>query len=155
MFSTPLSPPEAIRYIHYFLIPKKIKAWNHSVLPLLLQVSIFPFWRGNAYWNESEETKHSRSLAPKPPTLWPQIPVLNVKMTFWRSCCGSAEVNPTSIQKDAGSIPGLARRVRDGALPWAATGSSDLTPSPGTSICLGCSPKKQKNWKEKIYLLNV
>ena len=32
------------------------------------------------------------------------------------ACCGKVEINPTSIHKDAGSIPSLAYRVRDLAL---------------------------------------
>ena len=32
-------------------------------------------------------------------------------------CC-APETNPTSICKDRGSIPGLARRIKDPALHW-------------------------------------
>ena len=34
------------------------------------------------------------------------------------------------------------------AVAEAVAGSSDSTPSPGTSICRGCSPKEQKNLKK-------
>ena len=36
---------------------------------------------------------------------------------FQSSHCGSAVTNPTSIHEDVGSIPGLAQRVKDPALP--------------------------------------
>ena len=71
--------------------------------------------------------------------------------------------NPTSIHKDAVSIPVLAQWVTDLALLQAAAQqmqlgsgvavamvqagscSSNSTPSPGTSTCHGCVQKKGKS----------
>ena len=36
---------------------------------------------------------------------------------YWEFCCGSAIMNPTSIRKNADSIPGLTQWVKDPVLP--------------------------------------
>ena len=41
-------------------------------------------------------------------------------MEVWNSHCGSGEMNPTSIHKDTGLIPGPAQWVKDLVLPQAA-----------------------------------
>ena len=40
-------------------------------------------------------------------------------MDFWGSHCGSAVTNMTSIHEDVGSIPGLAKWVKDPMLSGA------------------------------------
>ena len=41
----------------------------------------------------------------------------NSKKVYKSSCCGSAEMNLTSIHEDAGLIPGLAQWIKDPILP--------------------------------------
>ena len=72
-------------------------------------------------------------------------------------------MNLTNIHEDAGLIPGLTWWAEDLALLYAVVQvadkawipvavavvqaggyGSDLTPSPGTSTCCGCGPKKTK-----------
>ena len=51
---------------------------------------------------------------------------VTLKNNFRSSCCGSVEMNLTSIHQDAGLIPGLAQQVKDLALPRAVVSVADM-----------------------------
>ena len=53
--------------------------------------------------------KHTRNVS--------LIALSHVKLKMRISHHGSAVMNPTSIRKDAGSIPGLAQWIKDPVLP--------------------------------------
>ena len=90
---------------------------------------------------------------------------------FWSSQCCSVGMNPNSIHEDMGLLPDPTQWVKDLALLWAVvlvadmaqilfccscgvggSYSSDLTPSPGTSICHRCGLRKTK---KKKFILSV
>ena len=56
------------------------------------------------------------AVVQKLPALLSHTQYIHIKKSR-SSHCGAAEMNPTGIHEDAGSIPGLAQRVGDPALP--------------------------------------
>ena len=88
--------------------------------------------------------------------------LINKSLDMGSSHCGAAEMNPTSIHEDEGSIPDLTQWVKDPVLPWAVVWVSNMAqnpcccgvrlaaatlirhPSLETFVCHGFGPKKQK-----------
>ena len=50
--------------------------------------------------------------------LWVNLVGMSRTASQRSSCCGSVVMNPTSIHKDVGLIPGLAQWVKDSVLLW-------------------------------------
>ena len=101
------------------------------------------------------------------PSKYRLVIYLSAENLYQSSCHGSAIMNPTSVQEDAGLIPVFTQWVKDPVSPWAVLWVADVTwilhfcgsgvghqlqlqfdPSLGTSMFSRCSPKNthtQKN----------
>ena len=59
-----------------------------------------------------------------------------IETIFSSSHCDSVETNPVSIHEDAGSIPELAKWVKDLALPWAVVWFTDAWVGSGIAVAV-------------------
>ena len=100
-FSVFLLLKQSCIYINYFLIPKNIKVLNNSILSLTLVSKCPPILWRNEHWDENEEAI-SRSRAPMPHSLGPQVPSLSQRITFYIS-------KVISSSKAASFAKGLSR----------------------------------------------
>ena len=116
-------------------------------------------------WNSIQNIESSREI------YLLSLLLLSFKISaFWSSRCGSVVRNLTRIYEDVASILAsliglriwhfcelwcrLQRQLRSGvavavAVAQAGNCRSDSTPSLGTSICRGCSPKKTHTHTQK------
>ena len=90
----------------------------------------------------------------------PLVMVFFTIVLLGNSCCGSVEMNPTSIHEDVGLIPASlsgSRILHCGEL-WCSSqtqlGSHVATSSLGASMCCRCGPlHKKNNFSTKVYLI--
>ena len=117
---TPLFPYN-ICFILKFIVTPEFFKWLFKEGIIYLYLSVCPSIYHLSIDYFKKELSTYISLSAHLPIYQLSIYLLtdvDIKM-YWSSHCGLVVMNPTSIHKDVGPIPGLPQWVNDTELPWA------------------------------------